>query len=331
MVYVVERYLPGLSRSDLLRGLSRLEQATGSEQNERPAVRYLGSTIVLGDEACFCQFEGPSEAAVAEANTKAGLSFSRIVPALTVTPTKGDVPMAVSTPIPATIRIRRSRLVGLMAAVAVLAAGITWAVSAYAVDSGSHSASPLAASDGQAMAFQQFARGMSSLAQAQQAAASADARQREQGFRQFATGISSLAQAQQAAAVLEGLGLSPKDKEYVQAMSSLSPVEQAAAFGGPGAVLDALDLDPLDRLYVSGIASMSPVEQAAAFGGRSGERNARQREATFRQLGKGLSSIAKTQQLAATLDALGLDPKDKEYVMGIISLTPAQQAASFGR
>jgi hypothetical protein len=91
MVYVVERYLPGLSRSDLLRGLSRLEQAMEELRGEVPAVRYLGSTIVLGDEACFCQFEGPSEEAVAEANRKAGLSFDRIVPAVTVRPTKGEL------------------------------------------------------------------------------------------------------------------------------------------------------------------------------------------------------------------------------------------------
>ena len=83
MVYVVERYLPGLSRSDLLHGLSRLEQES--------KVRYLGSTIVLGDEACFCQFEGPSEAAVADANRRAGLSFDRIVPAVTVLPMKGEL------------------------------------------------------------------------------------------------------------------------------------------------------------------------------------------------------------------------------------------------
>lgn len=81
MVYVVERYLPGLSRSDLLHGLSRLEQES--------EVRYLGSTIVLRDEACFCHFEGPSEAAVAEANRRAGLSFHRIVPVVNVVSTKG--------------------------------------------------------------------------------------------------------------------------------------------------------------------------------------------------------------------------------------------------
>jgi hypothetical protein len=85
MVYVVERYLPGLSRSDLLRGLTRLEHSAETE------VRYLGSTIVLADEACFCEFEGPSEAAVAEANRRAGLSFDRIVLAVTVRPMKGEL------------------------------------------------------------------------------------------------------------------------------------------------------------------------------------------------------------------------------------------------
>ena len=88
MVYVVERYLPGLSRSDLLRGLLRLEQA--SERTECGTdVRYLGSTIVLRDEACFCRFEGPSSDAVAEVNRQAGLSFDRIVAAVTVNP-KGE-------------------------------------------------------------------------------------------------------------------------------------------------------------------------------------------------------------------------------------------------
>jgi hypothetical protein len=81
MVFVVERYLPGLSRSDLLRGLSRLEQLRGDR-----AVRYLGSTIVLADEACYCRFEGPTEAAIAEANRQAGLSYDRIVSAVDVHP-----------------------------------------------------------------------------------------------------------------------------------------------------------------------------------------------------------------------------------------------------
>ena len=88
MVYVVERYSPELLRSDLLRGLGRLA-AMEEAAEEQSGVRYLGSTIVLGDEACFCQFEGPTEAAVAEVNRRAGLPFDRIVLAVTVQP-KGE-------------------------------------------------------------------------------------------------------------------------------------------------------------------------------------------------------------------------------------------------
>jgi hypothetical protein len=52
-------------------------------------VRYLGSTIVLRDEVCFCRFEGPSSDAVAEVNRQAGVPFDRIVTAVTVNP-KGE-------------------------------------------------------------------------------------------------------------------------------------------------------------------------------------------------------------------------------------------------
>jgi hypothetical protein len=90
MVYVVERYLPGLSRSDLLRELLVLERTVGAHVRAGQGVRYLGSTIVIRDEACDCEFEGPSESAVAEANRNAGLSFDRIVPAVPVRPTKGE-------------------------------------------------------------------------------------------------------------------------------------------------------------------------------------------------------------------------------------------------
>jgi len=131
MVFVVERYLPGLSRSDLLRGLSRLEQV-GKGAGDGSGVRYLGSTIVLQDEACYCRFEGPTEAAIAEANRRAGLHFDRIVPAVTVTSERRGS-MNVFTTTQEIVEIRRSRLLGLIAAVAVLAAVVTWALSTYAL------------------------------------------------------------------------------------------------------------------------------------------------------------------------------------------------------
>jgi hypothetical protein len=139
MVFVVERYLPGLHRSELLRGLLQLEQ--GSEKAEyRTEVRYLDSTIVLRDEACFCRFEGPSSAAVAEVNRRAGLPFNRIVPAVTVHPKGAE--MSVSPSIPATVEIQRGRFIGLVAAIAVLAAAVTWILVAFAFDSGSPTAAP---------------------------------------------------------------------------------------------------------------------------------------------------------------------------------------------
>jgi hypothetical protein len=135
MVFVVERYLPGLFKSDLLRRLSELERAMEGLWTESRGVRYLGSTIVLKDEACYCQFAGPTAAAVAEANRKAGLSFDRIVPALTVKPERRSSVNA-STSIPATVQIRRGRLVGLVGIVAAVAAAVTWLVLAVAFDSG---------------------------------------------------------------------------------------------------------------------------------------------------------------------------------------------------
>lgn len=84
MVYVVERYLPGVSSSELERRLDELNDATRAMRGEGTPVRYLGSTIVEDDDACFCQFEGPSQEMVAEVNRRAGVAFDRVVPAIAV-------------------------------------------------------------------------------------------------------------------------------------------------------------------------------------------------------------------------------------------------------
>ena len=84
MVYLVERYLPDLDQRRLIRMLGKLGKAAEELRAEGTPVQYLGSTIVPGDEACFCQFEGASEAAVAQANERAGVPFDRIVAVVTV-------------------------------------------------------------------------------------------------------------------------------------------------------------------------------------------------------------------------------------------------------
>lgn len=135
MVYVVERYLPGLSRADLLPRLSRLEPVTNELRGEGSAVRYLGSTIVLEDDACFCQFDASSVAVVTEANRRADVPFDRIVPALLVQPTHRSSAMSISTTTPRTAGRRRSRLLASITTIAVLVALTASAVATYAVAS----------------------------------------------------------------------------------------------------------------------------------------------------------------------------------------------------
>ena len=141
MVYVVERYLPGLSRANLLPRLSRLDPVTEDMREGGLEVRYLGSTIVLEDEACFCEFESPSETAVAEANRRADLPFDRIVPAVLVQPTHRSAEMSVSTSIPKPAGLRQSQhfaAVAAVIAVSALAAGA--GIATRAIESGTLSA-----------------------------------------------------------------------------------------------------------------------------------------------------------------------------------------------
>jgi hypothetical protein len=86
VIYVVERYVPDMSRPELERALERLTEAALQLQSEGTEIRYIGSTIVPDDDACFCQFEAPSEAVVAEANRRGGIAFDRIVPAVAIAP-----------------------------------------------------------------------------------------------------------------------------------------------------------------------------------------------------------------------------------------------------
>jgi hypothetical protein len=216
MVYVVERYLPGLCRADLLPGLSKLEPVIEELCGEGSVMRYLGSTIVLGDEACFCQFDGPSEAAVAEANRRAGLPFDRIVPALLVDSHQRRGQMSVSTSIPRTARHGRSTRLVIVAAVAVAIAVVAWAIATYA-------AGP--------------------------------------------SGRPTTHTAPTQASVLGGL--TPQERQYVLGIVALTPAQLRAGFGtdqpsGDGSRMRSLT--PRERRYVQAIASMSSSELAAAFG-----------------------------------------------------------------
>jgi hypothetical protein len=181
MVYVVERYLPGLSRAKLLFRLSRLEPVVEEQRDGALGVRYLGSTIVLEDEACFCQFEGPSESAVAETNRRADLPFDRIVPVVLVQPNHRSSEMSTSTSIPKTVQFRRSHVLAVLVAVLVLFAAAAWAIGTHVA--GSATQQPRASTPTETSVLQsltprqrQYVLGIMSLTPAQVSAAFGTAR-----------------------------------------------------------------------------------------------------------------------------------------------------------
>jgi Nickel responsive protein SCO4226-like len=231
MVYVVERYLPGLSRADLLPRLAELEVVIAELREEGLAVRYIGSTLVLQDEACFCEFEASSVTVVTEANRRADLPFDRIVPALLVQPTLRSGEMSISTTIPKAARRRPHRL-AVIAAVAAVLALAAWAITTYAVDSGT--------------------RFIRSDAPSQ----SAVLRSLTTAGREYVVGITSMTPVEVSAA----FGTSPAS--VAGRDSGARPVRSTA----PTLAAVLRSLTPRERRYVLGIASLTPLQLWAAFG-----------------------------------------------------------------
>ena len=80
-VYMVERELPGITMEQLADAQKKAIQ-TGKELTaEGRQVRYLRSMFVPGECRCMCLFEAASAENVKEANERAQIPFTRIVPA----------------------------------------------------------------------------------------------------------------------------------------------------------------------------------------------------------------------------------------------------------
>ena len=230
MVYVVERYLPGLSRADFLTRLSRLESVIEELRGAGSAVRYLGSTIVLEDEACFCQFDASSVAVVTEANRRAGLSFDRIVPAVLVQPTHRSSEMSVSTSIPKTAGRRRSFPLAAIAAITLVVAFASWAIATHVVHSGSQSvrlAPPTQASALRQLtpAEREYVLAITSMTPVQMQAAFGNNVTSVQGSRTQAVRPS----VPTLASVLRSL--TPAERRYVLRITGLTALQLSAAFG----------------------------------------------------------------------------------------------------
>lgn len=85
-VYMVERDLKGISIEDL-GGAQKAAIGKAEEMfSAGTAIRYIRSTFAPEDGRCMCLFDASSEADVKRLNDEAGLPYSRVVPALDLTP-----------------------------------------------------------------------------------------------------------------------------------------------------------------------------------------------------------------------------------------------------
>lgn len=85
-VFMVERDLKGIT----MEALGAAQQAAISKAKEMTAsgtdISYLRSTFAPDDGRCMCLFEAGSDTAVKKLNDDAGIPYSRVVPALDLTP-----------------------------------------------------------------------------------------------------------------------------------------------------------------------------------------------------------------------------------------------------
>jgi hypothetical protein len=87
-VYLVERDLPGITMEDLAAAQKRAIQVGMDLTAQGREVRYIRSTFIPGEHKCMCLFEAPNPEHVREANERAEIPFTRIVPAEDLAPKK---------------------------------------------------------------------------------------------------------------------------------------------------------------------------------------------------------------------------------------------------
>jgi hypothetical protein len=85
-VYMVERDLPGIKMEQLAAAQKAAIEAGKELTAQGKQVRYIRSTFVPGQDKCMCLFEAPNPENVREANERAKLPFTKIVPAMDLTP-----------------------------------------------------------------------------------------------------------------------------------------------------------------------------------------------------------------------------------------------------
>ena len=85
-VFMVERDLEGIAMEDLAAAQKAAIGKAEEMRREGSDVRYIRTTFAPEDGRCMCLFEAGSEAEVKRLNDEAGLPYTRIVPAMDLTP-----------------------------------------------------------------------------------------------------------------------------------------------------------------------------------------------------------------------------------------------------
>ena len=85
-IFMVERDLKGIT----MPALAAAQQAAIAQGKQMTSagtpIRYIRSTFAPDDRRCFCLFEGASAADVEKLNDDARIPYTRVVPALDLTP-----------------------------------------------------------------------------------------------------------------------------------------------------------------------------------------------------------------------------------------------------
>lgn len=85
-VFMVERDLKGIAMEDLAAAQKAAIGTAEEMRRDGTNIRYVRTTFAPEDGRCMCLFEAPSEADVKRLNDEARLPYSRVVPALDLTP-----------------------------------------------------------------------------------------------------------------------------------------------------------------------------------------------------------------------------------------------------
>ena len=85
-VFMVERDLKGIAMEDLAAAQKAAMSKAEEMRQGGSDVRYIRTTFAPEDGRCMCLFEGKSDSEVRRLNDEAGLPYSRIVPAMDLTP-----------------------------------------------------------------------------------------------------------------------------------------------------------------------------------------------------------------------------------------------------